>query len=102
LVAVAAIDSESADVMLVTERNDLLALDALVREIRRANDTADDPQHETSDEHRAEDRDARERICTTVKDLRHVLPRGNRWWMSREQATRRSARADADHIQNRQ
>src|SRR5204863_3474685 len=76
LMAIAAVDAESRDVMLMAERDDLLALNSLIGEVRRADDAADDPQHETGDEHSAENRHARKRICTTVKDLRHVLPRG--------------------------
>ena len=70
--AVAAVDAESGDVMLMAERDWLLTLDALIREKRRADDSADHPQDETDDEYRAEDGDARNRVGTSVENLRHL------------------------------
>src|SRR5215216_5192404 len=53
-VAVAAVDAEAADVVLMAEGNDLLARDALVREVRGTDDAADHPQNEPGNEDRAE------------------------------------------------
>jgi len=58
--------------MLVAERYRLLPVDALVRKVRRTDDSADDPENKTGNEDRAEDGDARERIGTTVENLRHL------------------------------
>ena len=71
-VAVAAVDAESADVMLMAERHRLLALDPLIGRVRRADHAADHPQHECDGEHSAEDRDAGESIGTSVENLRHL------------------------------
>ena len=60
-----------ADVVLMAERHGLLAHDALVGDVRRADDAADHPEDEADDEHRAEDRHARERVGAAVEDLRH-------------------------------
>jgi hypothetical protein len=68
-VAVAAVQSEATDVVLVAEGHDLLACDPLVGEVRRADDAADHPEDEPRDEHRSEDGDAGERIGTAVENL---------------------------------
>src|SRR5882724_1024800 len=52
-VAVSAIDTESCDVMLMTERHRLLALDSLIGCIGRPDDATYRPQHETNGEDRA-------------------------------------------------
>src|SRR5688500_11957405 len=71
-VAVAAVDAQSADVMLMAEGDDLLDRVALIREVRRAHDAADQPENETGNEDRAEDGDARKRIGTAVENLSHL------------------------------
>ena len=68
---VAAIDSQSGDVMLMTEGDRLFAGDSLIGGIRRTNDASDDPEDEGDDEHRTEDRDARKGVRAAVKNLRH-------------------------------
>ena len=70
-VAVAAVDAEARDVVLVAEGNRLLAPYPLIREIRRADDPADDPKDEAGDENRPENGDTRKRIRTSVENLRH-------------------------------
>src|SRR5688500_4264356 len=81
-VAVAAVDAETGYVMLMAEGNGLLTMDALIGEVRRADDSTDHPEHESGDENRAEDGDARKRIGTAVENLRHLrlLPSGVEIW----------------------
>src|SRR5258708_34769798 len=43
----------------------------MVGEVGGADDTADDPENETGDEHRAENRDAGKRIRAAVEALSH-------------------------------
>jgi len=85
---VPAVDSESAGVMLMAERNRLLALDPLIGRVRRAHHAADRPQYEGNGEYSAEDRDAGESIGTTVENLSHL-----------QAATYSEGMQRADHIQ---
>src|SRR5688572_5478093 len=71
-VAVTAVDAEAGHVMLMAERYRLLAMDALIGEVGRTDDAADDPENKTGNEDRAKDGDARKRIGTTVENLRHL------------------------------
>jgi len=67
--AVAAVDAESGDVMLMAERNRLRLADAGRSHIRRALDDVEGPTQSCNDENRAENRGARQTIRTAMKDL---------------------------------
>ena len=59
--------------MFVTERNGLITNNVLFRYVRRADDTAPSKCYGNDHDKAAEDREARDRICRPVKDLRHFM-----------------------------
>src|SRR5215471_11849037 len=74
-VTVAAIDPESGDVMLMTERNRLRLAHALIRDVRRALHDVGNTSQCGNDENCAKDSGARQRVRAAMKDLRHSLMR---------------------------
>ena len=70
-VAVAAIQTVVADVVLVTKLHRLLAFDPLPRVPGRAIQFRRDPQRRHENENSAIDRELRECVCTVMKNLGH-------------------------------
>lgn len=83
-VAIAAIDSQSGDVVLMAERHGLRLANAFVGDVWRALNLHRDPAERSQYKDRTEDGDARQSIRAAVKDLRHALrmsqkTREDRW-----------------------
>jgi len=74
-VTVTAINAESGDMMLMTERNRLRLPHTLVGHVWRALYGVPDPNQSGHDENGAEDSGAGQRIRAAMKDLRHSLMR---------------------------
>jgi hypothetical protein len=74
-VAVAAIDAETGDVMLVAEGHRLRFANPGVGDIRRALDFERRPSQGSNHEDRAKDRGPGQRIRAAMKDLRHACVR---------------------------
>src|SRR5437868_10515528 len=70
-VAVTAIKSESADVVLMAERRVLHPRLILPGNVRRALNLRHDPAQTSQQDHESQDAEARQPISTSVKDLRH-------------------------------
>ena len=70
-VAMAAVDAEPLHVMLVAERNRLLARHAGARHIRRTVQSHQKPQKSAQEENRPENTDLRDGVGAGVKNLRH-------------------------------
>src|SRR5262249_35301278 len=73
-VTVAAVDADPSDVVLVAERDGLLARDALLRVVGGALDRRGDEEKADDEEEGAEDADLREGVGARMKDLRHPCP----------------------------
>jgi hypothetical protein len=74
-VAIATVNAEPSDVMLMTERNRLRLADAFVGDVGRALYGVSDPDQRGHDENGAENSGAGQRIRAAMKDLRHALMR---------------------------
>ena len=75
---VPAVDAESGDVMLMTERHGLRLAYALVGYIWGTLNGVTDPDQRCNNKDRAEDSSARQRIRAAMKNLRHSLMRSGR------------------------
>lgn len=72
------VDTESADVMIVTEWHRLLAHDILFSDVGRPVDGRDHPQKADRQKQYSEDAESRDGVRAAVKNLRHEaagLPR---------------------------
>jgi hypothetical protein len=69
--AVAAIDPDPSDVVLVTEGHRLVLGDVYSGGERRASEQAGPPSHQCDGDYRTHDTEPRERIRTRVKNLGH-------------------------------
>ena len=75
---IATVDTESADVMIVTEWHRLLAHDILLSDVGRPVDRRDHPEKADQQKQYAEDAESRDGVRAAVKNLRHEaagLPR---------------------------
>ena len=75
-VTVAAVDAKPRHMMFVAKRHGLITNHPLCRNVRRADDAAPRQRHGDYDRKASEDREARDGICRSVKDLRHCLTTG--------------------------
>ena len=73
--AVAAVDAQTRDVVLVAEGNGLRLADSGVSDVGRTLYLVGDPAQRSDDEHRAKNGGARQGIRAAMKDLRHSLMR---------------------------
>lgn len=71
--AVAAVDAQAADVVLVAERDGLRLADSGVGDVGGTLDFHGHPAERGNYEYRAKDGGARQGIRTAMKDLRHSL-----------------------------
>src|SRR5580704_8392475 len=72
-VAVAAVDAESGDVMLMTEGHGLRLAHSRVGDVRRTLDLHRDPTERSNHEDRAENRGPGQSVGAAMKNLRHAL-----------------------------
>ena len=71
--AIAAVDAEAADVVLVAERDGLRFADASISNVGGALNLHRDPTQGGNNEHRAKDGGPGQGIRTAMEDLRHSL-----------------------------
>lgn len=76
--AVAAVNAEAGDMMLMAERHRLSPGYVLSRGIGGSIQHVGDPQHERDEEHRAEDAESRNRVGTRMENLHRFVDRNER------------------------
>src|SRR4051812_36659126 len=76
--AIPAINAAFRHVMFMAKRRRLLLNHAGIRHVRRADHGVRHPTKRSDDEHRAKNRDARDRVHARMKYLRHVVSRSLR------------------------